>query len=329
MDRSSVHHSFPRFGVVAAACIVAWSWNARAAISPCVDALAIDAPPALKARLTARLNDGALRAQRASGCSGTSVSLGEQGSEVHVALTRGGRRVERDVDSLEVAAVWLESWLVTGFDPESDDRTAVTRPPPVDSDAPPRRERLSIRDAADLGVTGMERLRLSAVGALGNDASMWTGAELGADFRVVRPVWLGVELGAFRDLGRSDGAVRSILSAAATGGFSVRLGRRFLLRPAIAVGIAAANSSSSAAEGVGAAGGTNADQWGAGFVGLRTDACVLLGAHLALEIGAGGRAYWIQGTSTKAGDAGGPPPPLTPLVAEARLGAAYLFGFEP
>lgn len=94
-------------------CLVVTCWACPlGAIGDCVSALRIDAPAAVHDTMRARLRQGRLSQVPADHCRNAVIHLESKGQRWELEFNQGDTSIQRDVKSPELAAVWVESWLL-------------------------------------------------------------------------------------------------------------------------------------------------------------------------------------------------------------------------
>jgi hypothetical protein len=274
----------------------------------CAGVLSIDAAAVDAIRLGQELAAGILGALDAESCEGVRVTLTGGEESLHVSVEQGGRLVERDVDSLEHAAVWIESWLAP----------ADSLPPAVATE-----EGSPESTAASSAPSHRFETRFELLGtvSLAGDLSMWMGPELAVTSRLTRAFWLGGGIGV--PFWIQDAEIESTLNddapvmrLALRGGGRIELGDRLDLDLGAGLGITW---------------DTQIDLPVNPFVELMSTLAVALGRGASLVVALLGRVHLLRDANRSAevadgeGNAG-EPPLLSILAGELRIGFTYTFG---
>jgi hypothetical protein len=201
--------------------VLATSWTGQLeAASDCLSALEIEAPPVEKANMRARLRGGKLAEVSEDHCH-AQVRLEQKGSRWELQFTHGDTSIVRNVKSPDLAAVWVESWLMPvtslNLEPDPNGTEKGAAPPVSSSDS---NWRMGLEGAAAL------------FGAAG---SWWLGPTLRFHGRV-RGLWfLEPHLGLGTTMFESVESSRSMWFSTAFGRDIVHTSK-WILRPSCSIG---------------------------------------------------------------------------------------------
>jgi hypothetical protein len=195
------------------------SGEAVADVTMCNESLQLQGEEAAVGELRSKLASGMLQSVAGPACDQARVHVRSNGKTWLLSLVLGDERVEREVNSMADAAVWVESWLLplvvsTGG---GDENPASTPPAAVEAaPAPAKVEPSAHTTKLDVVVVHPgATVVASAAGLLSDDGTVWTGGELAAEILVSDRMWLGAAVG---------GALDTELSGPMSGQGDVRRG---------------------------------------------------------------------------------------------------------
>jgi hypothetical protein len=306
-----------------------WTSSPRAAAESCLDVIHIEAPPNLAPRLRAELERGKLDEEPGLECADARVMLSSEHSGYRVELVRASGRIQRSAASVELAAVWVDSWLRSGFsaEPSNEPAPPVPKPAPAERvDSPPPAQ----KGAAAVGPRGS--VQPLAFAALGEDGTFWIGPELGARLFLTRAVWVGPELGVSFSTNVTN-ANRRVLRGGAAGGARFPLTDALALYPGISAGVATGKAS------IATDNGTRTSDGGGLYAGAACDLALRVAGPVSLFGGVGGFAFLSDsaGSTTELDEQSGEntgedatiPAPLPVFLGGARLGVSVSLDGAP
>lgn len=306
-----------------------WTSSLRAGAESCLDVIHIEAPPNLAPKLRAELERGKLDEEPGLECADARVMLSNENPGYRVELVRASGRIQRSAASVELAAVWVDSWLRSGFSAEPSNEPAPPAPKPAPTarvDAPPA----EASDAAAAGLRGS--VQPLAFGAVGDDGTFWIGPELGARLFLSRAVWVGPELGVSFSVDASE-VNRRVLRGGAAGGARLALTDTLAVYPGLSVGVATGTVSASTT------GGTAADDDGGFYAGAACDLALRVAGPVSAFAGFGGSAFLsnsarpstdeVEQSGQNAGEGTNLPAPLPTFLGGARLGVSVSLDGAP
>ncbi len=265
----------------------------RAAPTMCADTLEVDAPPGAAAALRQEVARGRLASIPSVECQDSVAALSPRGGGWRLTLDRGGQQLSRDVDSIPLAAVWLESWLDPGFE------AARPAPEPAPALPPPEKDRGALPTTTSVRKPGGPGLVVLAGGAtsLATNRASFTGPELVVGLRPARALFLGPELGASFRLPAAQGAGERLVRGGLAVGVMAPLPAKLALVGTVAGGVASF-SAPDTAKGVSSTGG---------YAGFRAALAREIARPLWVFAGVGGtwveRAGGAIGSRSEPGDA--------------------------
>ncbi len=272
---------------------------ARASADTCAETLRVEAREDAASALRTEVRRGRLGTLAAEECTDATVRLAGGPDRWVLTLDHAGQRQLREVESVRLAAVWLESWLDPGVDgARSDPFTPRADSGPVGapvSDGGPR-------PAPNHTVRGVMTLAGGAAG-VAPDGSAWVGPTLTLGVPLGRLLWVGpAGAAAFRASGGGPQSAR-LLSGGLAAGVRADLGKRLWLLAAVSGGAASFSAST----------GTK----GGAYVGVGGALGWELVEHVSLLAGLGTAFYRIDPISAGAG-AAPPSPPVTDAEGETE-----------
>lgn len=261
-------------------------------------------------------------------------------------LELDGQAVQRDVATLEMAAIWVESWLASsdrGLDrPPNAEGSPTENRPTSPSTARPDPARTSGNEGQEAtgeaanrpsmapAVPARAQLGLLATAALADEA-IWGGGEASVRLPIASSIWLGVAMAGAADTGttgpteRVDDTFRWSARASARGGSNVSLGGSVDLILGVGVGVLAGVASRQIA------GDSEEREQGALFGEGFATMSVPLGPRFSFLGGVAVRGRVLSfgsdaGTNPLEADI---PTPIPVVVGEALLGVGYEVGGSP
>ena len=200
-----------RVGLVSMFSVMTWVKPASAS-SDCASTLRIEAPNAIRSSFRSRLAQGRLANVPEANCRGSVVKLNPLGTGWKLAFTSGSAAVSREVISTELAAVWVESWLLPATSIDVSNSVADNPTNQGDGSLPP----LETQTVAAQGFT-VKAVEASAAisSAIG---SLWFGPELHYRQAIGNGFWFLPRLGlAYAVSNRPDGSARMLRVSSALG----------------------------------------------------------------------------------------------------------------
>jgi len=208
-----------------------WSATGWGAGVNCVDRMQISGSSA--GELRARLRFGRLASLDSSACDNATIQLKARGKGFLLSLNLQGEVVEREVQSLNDAATWTESWL--------EPIASETTPPARSNSQVKAAEVPTVVQAASASANEVvPQMSSLTVGAgpelsIGSNESAWLGPAVFGQYRMVPHFWLGLDLGYSWQI--SDSWKRSLLRSAVLAGPAWDLNSRTTLTAGIGIGI--------------------------------------------------------------------------------------------
>ena len=289
----------------------------------------IEAPPNLGPKLRAELARGKLDEEAGLECADARVMLSSEHPGYRVELVRASGRIQRSAASVELAAVWVDSWLRSGFSAEPTNEPAPPAPKPA---SVPRVDSPPANPAGDAAAAPRGSVQPLAFAALGEDGTFWIGPELGARLFITRAVWVGPELGV-SFAANATNVNRRVLRGGAAGGARFALTDALALYPGLSAGVATGTASIATED------GTQADDGGGLYAGGACDLVLRVLGPVSLFGGVGGLAFLSNsaGSTTdqeeqsgeNTGDEPSIPAPLPVLLGGARLGVSVSLDGAP
>jgi len=221
----------PRLPTLLAVLTFTWSATGWGAGVNCVDRMQISGSSA--GELRARLRFGRLASLDSTACDNVTIHLKARSKGFLLSLNLQGEVVEREVQSLNDAATWTESWL---------EPIASETAPPAQSNSQVHAAEVStlLKAASASANEAAPQISSLTVGAgpelsIGSNESAWLGPAMFGQYRMVSHFWLGLDLGYSWQL--SDSWQRSLLRTAVLAGPAWDLNSRTALTAGIGIGI--------------------------------------------------------------------------------------------
>lgn len=232
----------------------------HAAERTCAEVLTLAGPEVATAELGAALRRGVLADVPGARCSDATLALEVVPGGYRVTMTLGAERVERVVAEPADAAAWVESWLVPAAE-DAERQTAApdeaATPPGAATEPeiapPPSATVEAVATAPAPDPTGPARMLavaghvgLAPTVAVGEDSSVWGGAEALVQVTVDDAAWLGVGFAGLIDTVLTDDSAagddlrRRLLRATMRGGGRVRLAPSAALDLGLGIGLVSA-----------------------------------------------------------------------------------------
>lgn len=304
----------------------------------CAASLAIEASAEDASSLRRAFENGLLREVAAVSCRDAEVHVAQHergvgdahnslrtldthdSSRLVISLERGGQTVEREVASLQHAAIWVESWLVPStLVPVAEPQVGGSSFGPVD-DPEELFGNLPDEDAHTIET----RLELDGAVSFAGDGLMFTGFGIAVDALLTRAFWLGGAFGVMfwpqEDLKSDRVEVDFPLFR-----FALRCGGRLFFGERLSLDLGA---------GLGFTLDTQISQQVNPFVEVVSSLEVVLGRGFAFHVGLLARVHTVRsahrvadiahvtGTASESTE----PSVASMFAGEARLGLSYTFG---
>jgi hypothetical protein len=289
----------------------------------CLGVMAIDSAENDARVLRTELGKGGLASLPAAECADVHLTLVLHGNGWRVTLERAGRRVERDVESVSLAAVWVESWLAPGFTPAAPPSGSATeRSSPRSASSPSGPPPSGEAPRAPLPALPSGSLALFGTGALSEDGGRWLGGALSVQLHATQLIWFGAELGADFDPATRSRATGRVLEAAAIGGVRWPMTRNADLLLGAGAGIDSASVRLRTAQGL------QTETEGGPYLALNADLRWRLGNIFAITTGVGVAAFPPIDADPRS-DTSSLPSAAPWMMAKLRIGVAACFSRQP
>ena len=208
-----------------------WSATGWGAGVNCVDRMHISGSSA--GELRARLRFGRLASLDSSACDDATIQLKSRGKGFLLSLNLQGEVVEREVQSLNDAATWTESWLEpiaseTAAPAQSNSQVKAVDAPTLVQAASASANKV-VPQVSSLTVGSGPEL------SIGSNESTWLGPAVFSQYRMIPHFWVGLDLGYSWQI--SDSWKRSLLRSAVLAGPAWDLNSRTTLTAGIGIGI--------------------------------------------------------------------------------------------
>ena len=214
--------------------------------SNCLDALKIDVTGHIRdAEFKEMLRHTSIPRLDRSSCSGARVSVQQTRQGWHLKFASGGKLVERDVDTLQHAATWVDAWIQSGFGPVAAE-TAAAQPGAGSAGAETSASANATAPAAAVGAVqapGAEiGVSFDAVTALTVSGYAYLGGQLETRFAPRQPFNFGAVVGGAFQLDPNSNSYRRELWAGSLLGRHFQLSPRWHFDPQLGFGVVAGSA---------------------------------------------------------------------------------------
>lgn len=245
--------------------------------SMCPDVLTLETGrPTRTAEFSRLLRATSLSQLERSACEGVRVTLQKRGTiwVLRLQSKEGAQPLEREVQTLDHAATWVETWLQSGFD-----RLADPAPDPR-SKVRPVAPQQGASEGKPIQSHSAPAVAAAALAAIAGPGNPYLGAIVRTQMAHRQRIGLGAALGGAFQVGLGTNSFRRTFWAGPFIGSHVALSSHWHFSPQLGLGVAVGASSTN--------GVTNRS--GGPYASLGAVLGYDLGQHLAIQVGIEGRA---------------------------------------